>query len=197
MVLDSYRKNVDPLVTLLAKPFLRFNPNTLTLLSLLFAIIGAILYYLDFLLLSSIAILFSALFDALDGKVARIRGVASRRGDFLDHLTDRYSDAALIFGIGVSKYCDARIALIAIIGVFLTSYVGTQAQAVGIGRIYGGIVGRAERMIVLIILPILQFLFKDRPVFTITEYVMLFFGVGGLSTSIYRAVIVWKALKSS
>lgn len=31
-------------------------------------------------------------------------------------------------------------------GVLLTSYLGTQAQAVGLDRVYGGLLGRADRL---------------------------------------------------
>lgn len=198
MVLDSYRGKVDPILSLIAKPFLRFNPNTLTVMSLVFAIFGSVLFFLDFLLISSCVIFFSALFDALDGKVARTKGVASRKGDFLDHLLDRYSDAILILGIGMSRYCDARLALLALVGVYMASYVGTQAQAVGVGRIYAGLLGRAERMIALTLLPILQhFLVGEIFSLTVTEILMIYFGIAGVITSIYRANIAWKKLERS
>jgi archaetidylinositol phosphate synthase len=41
--------------------------------------------------------------------------------------------------------------VIVITGVLLASYLGTQAQAVGVGRVYGGIMGRADRLIILIL----------------------------------------------
>ena len=44
----------------------------------------------------------------------------------------------------------------AIIGVLMLSYMGTQAQAVGAGREYAGLLGRADRLIVLMLVPILS-----------------------------------------
>ncbi len=196
MVLNEYRGRVDPLLTKIARPFTRFHPNTLTYLSLLFAILGGFLYYLDFLIFSFLSIFLSAIFDALDGKVARIRKLSSKRGDFLDHLFDRYADAAIIIGIGLSRYSSPQIAIFALTGVFLTSYVGTQAQAVGLERLYAGFLGRAERMIILTILPLLQYFVSIKIIyFTVTEWVLLIFAVLGILNSIYRAVVVWKKLK--
>ena len=38
-----------------------------------------------------------------------------------------------------------QIGVFALTGVLMSSYLGTQAQAVGVGRYYGGILGRADR----------------------------------------------------
>ena len=44
-----------------------------------------------------------------------------------------------------------RVLGIAVIGVLLASYMGTQAQALGLGREYRGILGRADRIAVIVI----------------------------------------------
>ena len=36
-------------------------------------------------------------------------------------------------------------------GVLMSSYLGTQAQAVGLKRNYGGILGRADRLVLLMV----------------------------------------------
>ena len=198
MVLNKYRKNVDSLLTKLAKPFLRVKPNTLTLLSLLFAFLGGLSFYLTkfssgYLFLAFLFILLSAFMDALDGKIARLRKLSSRRGDFLDHLVDRYADTMIIVGIALSPYSTPLFGLFALTGVYLTSYIGTQAQAVGLKRIYGGFLGRADRMLILIILPLVQYFWWGY-YFSVSSWVLLLFAILGHLTALQRIWNAWRAI---
>jgi archaetidylinositol phosphate synthase len=83
--------------------------------------------------------------DLLDGAVARELDTASRAGDLLDHVLDRYADIVVIAGLaaGIDRYA---LGLAAVTGVLMTSYLGTQAQAVDLDREYGGLLGRADRL---------------------------------------------------
>jgi archaetidylinositol phosphate synthase len=202
MVLNEYRGKADPYLMPLAGRLKNTNPNTLTWIGLIFAILAGISIYLSniwLLPIASLMIFISSLFDALDGKVAKITGRTSKRGDFLDHVFDRYGDVFILGGIMLSSFCNQLIGILAIIGILLTSYVGTQGQAVGVGRIYGGILGRAERMVILMIIPIFQLLFSLEFegkiwIFTPFEYVMILFAIAGNITAIQRGIIIWKKL---
>ena len=198
MVLNKYRSTVDGILTKLAKPFMRIHPNTITLVSLFFAFLAGFSFYLtyitpSFLFLAFASIIIAALLDAIDGKVARIKHISSPRGDFLDHLVDRYADMFIIIGIGFSIYSTPLFALLALSGVFMTSYVGTQAQAVGLKRLYGGLMGRADRLVILIILPILQFFWWGY-YFSVSTWVLILFAVLGHFTAIQRTFYAWKAI---
>ena len=198
MVLNKYRSAVDGILTKLAKPFMRVHPNTITLVSLFFAFLAGFSFYLtyitpSFLFLAFASIIIAALLDAIDGKVARIKHISSPRGDFLDHLVDRYADMLIIIGIGFSIYSTPLFALLALSGVFMTSYVGTQAQAVGLKRLYGGLMGRADRLVILIILPILQFFWWGY-YFSVSTWVLILFAVLGHFTAIQRTFYAWKAI---
>jgi len=83
--------------------------------------------------------------DLVDGALARAQGTDSSGGDLLDHVLDRYADIAVLVGLaaGIGRY---GLGLAAVTGVLMTSYLGTQIQAVGIGREYGGLLGRADRL---------------------------------------------------
>lgn len=83
--------------------------------------------------------------DVVDGALARKQLVASEGGDLLDHVLDRYADIVIIAGLaaGIDAYA---LGLAAVTGVLMTSYLGTQIQAVGLGREYGGLLGRADRL---------------------------------------------------
>jgi len=193
MVLNDYRKNVDGLLKAISRPFIRLNPNTITAISLLIAILAAISYYYTYLILAFLFILISALLDAIDGKVARIRKIASKKGDFLDHAVDRYADTVILLGIMFSPYATLWIGVFALVGVYLTSYMGTQAQAIGLGRIYGGILGRADRLVILMILPLVQ-AFWWGCYFSITDWVLIIFAILGNITAIQRFYSAWKAI---
>lgn len=221
MVLDDYRKKADPYLTPLARYFIDTHPNTMTWLAFLFAVITGIIFYLtnflggyaSFLLIPcSVFIFLNALFDALDGKVARLSKKASIKGDFLDHVLDRYADVFIIGGMMVSPYCDFRIGLLAILGVIFASYMGTQAQAVGIKRQYSGILGRADRLVLLILAPIIQLVLEiarivdeghrfhisvgDATVkISIIEFLMIWFAIAGHATAVQRAHNTWIELE--
>lgn len=212
MVLDNYRKTADRFLMPLAKPLLGVNPNHISAVALaLAALAGFVLYYsyqLDILLIAaSIIIAVSSLLDALDGKVAKLTGKAGIRGDFLDHVADRYADIFILVGVLASIYCGWLIGVFALSGVFMTSYLGTQAQAVGVKRDYGGVLGRADRLVLLIAIPLVQYLiifFWENPILltvpyldislTPMELMMLWFGLAGHFTAVQRALRTWKVL---
>jgi len=95
--------------------------------------------------LGAALVLLNGWFDLLDGALARRQGTDSTAGDLLDHVLDRYADIVVIAGLaaGVESYL---LGLLAVTGVLMTSYLGTQAQAVGLDRVYGGLLGRADRL---------------------------------------------------
>ena len=141
MVLDAYRHVADAILDPMARGLRSVSPDALSWTALGFAAAAGVALYrggATLLLLGTLFVFLNALFDALDGKVAKLTGRASRRGDFLDHVLDRYADVLILGGIALSGYCPLWLGLLALLGVLLTSYMGTQAQAVGIGRQYGG-----------------------------------------------------------
>ncbi len=215
MVLNRYRKTADPWLVPLARRLSGIDPDTLSWLAFACAVpAGALLWLAGevsyHLLLPAVLLLFlNALLDALDGWVARLTGKASPRGDFLDHVLDRYADLFIVGGIAMSAYCGRWIGLLALLGVILTSYMGTQAQAMGLPRNYGGILGRADRLVLLVLASVVQWVWQlvaGRPELltvdvwggshgvTVLEVLMVWFAVGGHSTAVWRASASWKEL---
>jgi archaetidylinositol phosphate synthase len=211
VVLDSYRAAFDRLLEPLAIRLKRTSPDLMSWIGLgTAAATGVFLFLAPFigyrlgLALAFVALVLSSLFDALDGKVARMTGVASPRGDFMDHVFDRYSDVFILVGLFFSVYASQPIALFGLLGVLLTSYLGTQAQAVGIGRLYGGILGRADRLVILLVVLLLHLFLDPQAIlflpgvgafgFTMMEWALLLFGVLGNFTAIQRAVEAWNRL---
>jgi archaetidylinositol phosphate synthase len=180
------------------------TPNGLTLASLGLAIVAGFLFWLGqvrepwLLALGGLVVLISSVLDALDGRLARLQGSAGPRGDYLDHVTDRYADLAMLLGIGLGPAIDLRITLFAIVGTLLTSYMGTQAQAVGVGRDYRGIMGRADRLVLLGVIPIVQVLLP--PALPLPfglpplAWLLLLIGTLGNFTALQRFAAGWKEL---
>lgn len=160
MVMDSQRHRLDWWLVPMAKGLRNVNPNVFTWFSLLAAFgAGAAFYFADspgLLLLGFGLVLLNGVLDVLDGKVAKMTGRTTPKGDYLDHAIDRFSDVLFIGGLALGPYGRIEVGMAAIVFTLLTSYLGTQAQAVGIGRNYGGLLGRADRMILLMLVPIVQ-----------------------------------------
>ncbi|MDR2866956.1 MAG: CDP-alcohol phosphatidyltransferase family protein [Methanomassiliicoccaceae archaeon] len=210
MVLDGQRAKADFALTPVAKKLINVNPNTLSWIGLILALISGLLFFLSgekeswhwMLILGAIVVLVSGYFDAIDGKVAKLAGKASKKGDFLDHVFDRYADVFMIGGVAVSAWCDPYIGMLALVGVLLTSYMGTQAQAVGAPRLYAGLLGRADRVVLSTLFPIIMFIglcydfgyinMFDLITLSWLEIMMLWFAVVGNLTAIQRAIVTWR-----
>ncbi len=209
MVLNRYRKQADSILAPMAKKLRKVNPDLVSWLSLLFALIAGISFYFSnkpsFVLSGGIFVVLNSLFDALDGKIAKMTGKASKKGDFLDHTIDRYSDIFILVGITLGPLSRTSIGLLAIIGVLMTSYMGTQADAVGVSRDYGGIAGRAERLVLLIFFSFLYFTLFETGWSNIVildheiglfELLLIWFAIAGNFTAIFRGINTWSKLKN-
>ena len=150
MTLDQYRSLADralePFVTLSDRVGL--TPDGVSLIAFGFAVAAGVAFTLAdplWYVLGAVFVFVNGWLDLLDGALAREQGVDSKGGDLLDHVLDRYADIAVIAGLaaGIGQYL---LGLAAVTGVLMTSYLGTQIQAVGLGREYGGLLGRADRL---------------------------------------------------
>ncbi|TLZ46201.1 MAG: CDP-alcohol phosphatidyltransferase family protein [Methanobacteriota archaeon] len=204
MVLDRFRAAGDAILVPVARHLLNVNPNTVSWAGLVSALGAGLCFYqggAGFLGAAVILVLVSSYLDALDGKIARLANKASPRGDFLDHVFDRYADVFLLSGVALGIYCQLWIGLVALIGVMLTSYMGTQAQAVGQGRRYAGILGRADRLVLLVVGGVIQLIVApaggvawgaSSVAFQPLEWFMVVFAVLGNLTAIQRAFAIWR-----
>jgi archaetidylinositol phosphate synthase len=143
-----------------------------------------------------LAVALNAFFDALDGAVAREMKIQSLRGDFLDHAVDRYADIFIITGIFAGGLVPWPIGVFALTGVLMASYLGTQAQAVGVGRYYGGLLGRADRLLLIMVFGILDVIFPVS-IYGLgwLGWLLVLFGIFGHFTAFQRFTYVWKNVK--
>lgn len=128
-------------------------PNTMTLLGLAGNIIGALLIALGHITIGGIVVLVMGLIDTLDGTMARLRGMPSEFGAFVDSVTDRYSELVIFGGIlyyflQKGDWFSALGIYIAASGSVLVSYVRARAASVGMDTKVG-FLSRFERYLVL------------------------------------------------
>ncbi|WP_129116756.1 CDP-alcohol phosphatidyltransferase family protein [Halegenticoccus tardaugens] len=134
--------------------------------------------------------------DLLDGALAREQGVASKGGDLLDHVLDRYADVVILAGLaaGVGRYA---LGFAAVTGVLMTSYLGTQIQAVGLGREYGGLLGRADRLALVGVVGVVAAAVPEPIVggVTVVGLLLALFAVVGHVTALQRFWGAWSDLR--
>ena len=195
MTLDAFRPQVAGILDRLVRValVLRVTPNLLSVLSLVFALTGGLLYATGAVLGGLLCVIANGVFDAVDGALARATGQQGPRGDFLDHAIDRYADLFIITGIFAGGFAAWPIGVFALTGVLMASYLGTQAQAVGVGRYYGGLLGRADRLVLLMAASVLDLVFGaglwGMP---FLGWTLVIFGVLGHFTALQRFLWVWR-----
>jgi archaetidylinositol phosphate synthase len=155
------QKMLKPLVNMLSV----FNPNFLTFLGLLFSLCAGACFVMAaafnkwLLLVVILFILLRMAFNVLDGMVARQTGRTSAYGEALAEFTDRLSDTGMLLGLVSSMLCTAGLGLLAIICILLASYVGILGKAVGAQRQFGGIMGKVDRLVLIILFCLANFFF--------------------------------------
>ena len=190
MTLDRYR----PLADRALQPFVRLSvglgvtPDAVSVLAFLVAVAAAATFAAGgpWYLAGAVLVFANGWLDLLDGRLARELEVDSASGDLVDHVLDRYADVAIVAGLaaGIGRY---GLGFAAITGVLLTSYLGTQAEAVGLERVYGGVLGRADRLALVGVAAVLATVVPG-PVagLTVVGWLLVVFAVVGHLTAIQR-----------
>ncbi len=161
------------------------------------------MYFQGELLFAVLLLLLSGFVDALDGAVARVQGKVTPFGGVFDSICDRYSDAIVIFGVILGGWCSPFWGILALIGSLLVSYSRARAEAAGVSQLGVGIAERPERLIILMVMTIFQYLtslgFIPAPLsfFEITlwlEYGIILIAVLAHITVVQRTVSAYRAL---
>lgn len=134
---------------------LGLTPNILTIIGLVLVMIIAGVIAAGYEALGAVLLIFGAGFDATDGSLARLTNKVTKFGGFLDSSLDRYADGILMLalvwrGIDLGNRWLIVLAVVALIGMFLTSYTRARAEGIGL-ELKEGWFTRLERMIVLVL----------------------------------------------
>jgi len=187
------RRITEPLNTALVRS--RLKPNTLTCCALAISLIAAATIATNHLLIGGFLVLFSGLFDILDGALARLTNQATRFGALLDSTFDRISDAVLLLGL-LALYIrsggtiEIVLIFLALIVSLLTSYVRARAEGLGINCPIG-LFTRTERVIILALGLLLSPIHKSS-----IFIALLILVVFGFVTVVQRLVYVWRQTKA-
>jgi|TARA_B100001750_G_scaffold63710_1_gene50586 phosphatidylglycerophosphate synthase len=199
MVADDYRDFGTKILNPLARR-MPIGPMGISFLSLLTAIGAGYSFYMadlentNWLLIGALMVFLTAVLDALDGMVARMREISSRRGDLVDHTLDRVADIIIVGGIALGPLVDITVGFAAIIGILMLSYMGTQAQAVGAGREYAGLLGRADRLVLLVMVPIIQYFSEGYLDWNYMTLMCYTFAIVCTLSAFYRFNRIWTEL---
>jgi CDP-diacylglycerol--glycerol-3-phosphate 3-phosphatidyltransferase len=151
---NGYLRVINPVADWLVAR--RVHPNTITAVGTACSVIGGVIYGTGHIRTAGLFLGITALFDVLDGTVARRTNRSSTFGAFLDSTLDRLADGAVLGGLAVYYALNAQhhstpmvvVCLTGIIGAFLTSYTRARAEALGIDAKVG-MLQRPERVVLL------------------------------------------------
>src|SRR5688572_19545870 len=153
-ITKGYLRLIDPVANWLVKRGV--HPNTITVIGTLCTLVGGIIYGTGHIRTGGWFLGLTALFDVLDGTVARRSNRSSTFGAFLDSTLDRIADGAVMAGLATFYALNPVhrnlpmmiVCLLGLIGAFLTSYTRARAEALGIDAKVG-LLQRPERVTLL------------------------------------------------
>ncbi|HEU4989558.1 MAG: CDP-alcohol phosphatidyltransferase family protein [Gemmatimonadota bacterium] len=154
---NGYLRLIDPVADWCVRHHV--HPNTITVIGTLCTVVGGVIYGTGHISWGGFFLGLTALFDVLDGTVARRSGQASTFGAFLDSTLDRLADGFVLGGLAVFYALNQLhhswasvpmvvVCLLGLIGAFLTSYTRARAEALGIDAKVG-MLQRPERVVLL------------------------------------------------
>src|SRR5437660_8082940 len=111
----------------------KIHPNVLTFLGLLINIWAAWLFAQGNFRWAGVVVTGAAIFDMVDGRVARATSQVTRFGGFFDSVLDRYSDLALFMGLlvwysNINRSFYIVLTAIVMTGSVMTSYARSRAE---------------------------------------------------------------------
>jgi CDP-diacylglycerol--glycerol-3-phosphate 3-phosphatidyltransferase len=146
-------RTLKALVGLLA--ITRIHPNVFTCVGLLINAAAAWLLSQGEFTKAGVVVLFAAVFDLVDGPLARHSGRVTRFGGFLDSVIDRYSDLILLMGMlvyyaSINRFGYIVLTAVAMAGSVMVSYTRARAEN-EIPKCKVGFLERPERIVLIII----------------------------------------------
>ncbi|HET7632451.1 MAG TPA: CDP-alcohol phosphatidyltransferase family protein [Gemmatimonadaceae bacterium] len=154
---NGYLRLIDPVADWCVRRGI--HPNTITVIGTLCTLTGGVVYATGHISLGGFFLGLTAIFDVLDGTVARRSGKSSTFGAFLDSTLDRLADGFVLGGLAVFYALNQThhtwasvpmvvVCLLGLIGAYLTSYTRARAEALGIDAKVG-MLQRPERVVLL------------------------------------------------
>jgi len=156
-MLDLHRDWFRGIEARTAKIFavLPFSPNQYTIFSIFFALACAYFLFTGNYRLSLIFFVLAAGMDFVDGAVARLKGLSTKKGAYCDTIADRYVEAILLFGLLFVElpqfYLPGCVWIFLVLfGSTMTTYAKAAAKEKGLAdaELKGGLMSRGERILI-------------------------------------------------
>jgi len=171
---------------------IRVHPDVLTLSGVGVSVLAALAFAAHQELAAGLILILAGFFDLIDGVVARIQGVSTRAGAFLDSSMDRVADLLVFAGLAVGMASQPAgpdigglvLVMAALIGSVMTSYARARAEAELHESFAVGFVERGERTVVLILGALSGFLVAA----------LWLVAIGSIATTIQRVVAARRLL---
>ena len=151
---NGYLRIVDPIADFFVRTGV--HPNTITAFGTLCTIAASVIFGMGHIKTAGWFLGLTALFDVMDGTVARRSGKESTFGAFLDSTLDRLADGALFVGLATFYALSVEhrsttmmlVCMSGCIGALMTSYARARAETLGLDAKVG-MVQRPERVALL------------------------------------------------
>ena len=165
----KYRDYLQKLIYTLINPIIKgmikmgITPNMVTTIGFIGNVVAAFLFIhasqltplsmgFSWIGWGGAILLYSGLFDMMDGRLARLGNMSTTFGAFWDSTLDRYSELFSLFGITLylmtaSGIWAGVITFLALVGSIMVSYVRARAEGLGI-ECKVGLMQRPERVVV-------------------------------------------------
>ncbi len=133
----------------------KIHPNVLTFIGLAVNIVAAVMLAAGKFLAAGFIIMAAAIFDMVDGRVARETNRVTKFGGFFDSVLDRYSDLGLLMGLlvyyaSINRFFYVVLTAVVMTGSVMVSYTRARAEnSIPLCKV--GFMERPERIVLLII----------------------------------------------
>lgn len=177
---------------------LRLDPLVFNLLGVLVSAVSGLCMWRGHFVAGGWTILLGSVADILDGRIARARGIASRRGAFIDSTLDRFAETAVFIGLAAHYHGPLAQAVVAagLGGSLLVSYTRARGESLDV-LCKQGVMQRAERIILLGFGALLDPAISDalgRPHGSALLVVLAIIAAGTLGTALFRTVWIARRL---
>lgn len=202
-MLNKYARAV---VTRVLTPFaalllrLRVSPDAVTLVGTVGVAVGALAFYpRGEFFWGTVVITLFVFSDLIDGTMARQAGISSRWGAFLDSTLDRVGDAAIFAGLALWYAGDGddptmvAVVLFCLASGQIVSYTKARGEGMGLPVRVNGLVERAERLTLTLVLTGLagfETTFGVPHIDVLLPVALWLVAVGSLITLVQRVVTV-------
>lgn len=191
---------VDPAVRF--SLWLGLGPDFHNYAGLLLGALGGLLIAQGRLSLGGVALALGGICDILDGRIARLTGVASAYGDFVDSTFDRFAEVFAFLGFVVFLR-DGRygplLATAVMAGSLLVSYTRARGEALGV-TCSGGLMQRGERLLLTCLICLIDAPLTARvgwPSGTTVRWMLGLMAVTTFATAAHRTLWIARRLRAA